>query len=174
MRFRSWLLSPLSAEIDRTMPAPVFVPPYICAVTTSLIFAYTLIFSGKWDLRKTHEWNEGIFSWMYFSIPFIPHLCLSAGEKKSKSNIWPSVHPYVMSKNMTLDTPKVGCCFSTNGSFCPAFTFVNQIEWWSFVWSMTRHPFLKHDSSMFRQWSNPVCGSWKSWASSLWAKQHRA
>ena len=34
--------------------------------------------------------------------------------------------------------------------------------------------FLKHDSSIFRQSSNPVCGSWKSQASSPWAKQHRA
>ena len=34
--------------------------------------------------------------------------------------------------------------------------------------------FLKHASSIFRQPSNPVCGSWKSPASSLWAKQHRA
>ena len=29
------------------------------------------------------------------------------------------------------------------------------------------------DSSIFRQSSNPVCGSWKSQASSPWAKQHR-
>ena len=33
--------------------------------------------------------------------------------------------------------------------------------------------FINHDSSTFRQSSNPVCGSWKSQASSLWAKQHR-
>ena len=33
---------------------------------------------------------------------------------------------------------------------------------------------LKHDSSIFRQSSNPVSGSWKSQASSPWAKQHRA
>ena len=31
--------------------------------------------------------------------------------------------------------------------------------------------FLKHDSSILRQSSNPVCGSWKSQVSSLWAKQ---
>ena len=30
------------------------------------------------------------------------------------------------------------------------------------------------DSSIIRQSSNPVCGSWKNQASSLWAKQHRA
>ena len=34
--------------------------------------------------------------------------------------------------------------------------------------------FLKHDRSILRQSCNPVCGSWKSQASSLWAKQHRA
>ena len=33
--------------------------------------------------------------------------------------------------------------------------------------------FLKHDSSMFRQSSNPVCGSWQSQSSSPWAKQRR-
>ena len=33
---------------------------------------------------------------------------------------------------------------------------------------------LKHDSCIFRQSSNPVCGSWKSQASSSWAKQQRA
>ena len=33
--------------------------------------------------------------------------------------------------------------------------------------------FLKHESSIFRQSSNLVCGSWKSQASSPWAKQHR-
>ena len=32
--------------------------------------------------------------------------------------------------------------------------------------------FLNHNSSIFRQSSNPVCGSWKSQASSLWAKQY--
>ena len=32
---------------------------------------------------------------------------------------------------------------------------------------------LKHDSSIFRQSSNPVGGSWTSQASSPWAKQHR-
>ena len=32
----------------------------------------------------------------------------------------------------------------------------------------------EHDSSIFRQSSNPVCGSWKRRASSLWAKRHRA
>ena len=31
----------------------------------------------------------------------------------------------------------------------------------------------EHASSIFRQCSNPVCGSWKSQASSPWAKQHR-
>ena len=31
-----------------------------------------------------------------------------------------------------------------------------------------------HESSIFRQSSNPACGSWKSQASSPWAKQHRA
>ena len=43
-------------------------------------------------------------------------------------------------------------------------------------WQCQRAPdilFLKHDSSIFRQSSNPVCGSWKSQASSPWAKQHR-
>ena len=30
--------------------------------------------------------------------------------------------------------------------------------------------FLKHNSSIFRQSSNPVCCSWKSQASSAWAK----
>ena len=34
--------------------------------------------------------------------------------------------------------------------------------------------FLKHGSSIIRQSSYPVFGSWKSRASSLWAKQHRA
>ena len=34
--------------------------------------------------------------------------------------------------------------------------------------------FLKHVSRILRQSSIPVCGSWKSQASSLWAKQHRA
>ena len=34
--------------------------------------------------------------------------------------------------------------------------------------------FLKHARSILRQSSNPVCGSWKSQASSLWAKQHIA
>ena len=34
--------------------------------------------------------------------------------------------------------------------------------------------FLKHNSSIFRQSSNPVCGTRKSHASSLWTKQHRA
>ena len=34
--------------------------------------------------------------------------------------------------------------------------------------------FLKHACSILRQSSSPVCGSWKSQASSLWAKQHRA
>ena len=34
--------------------------------------------------------------------------------------------------------------------------------------------FLKHASSIFRQLSNPVCGSQKGQASSPWAKQHRA
>ena len=34
--------------------------------------------------------------------------------------------------------------------------------------------FLKHDSRILRQSSDPVCGSWKSQASSPWAKQHRA
>ena len=29
------------------------------------------------------------------------------------------------------------------------------------------------DSSIFRQSSNPVCGSWKNQASSPWAKQHK-
>ena len=29
--------------------------------------------------------------------------------------------------------------------------------------------FMKYDSSIFRQFSNPVCGSWKIQASSLWA-----
>ena len=41
---------------------------------------------------------------------------------------------------------------------------------------MVRHAdilFVKHDSGIFRQTSNPVCGSWKSQASSPWAKQHR-
>ena len=32
---------------------------------------------------------------------------------------------------------------------------------------------LKHDSRILGQWSNPVVGSWKSQASSPWAKQHR-
>ena len=32
--------------------------------------------------------------------------------------------------------------------------------------------FPKHDSSIFGQLSNPVCSSWKSQASSSWAKQH--
>ena len=35
-------------------------------------------------------------------------------------------------------------------------------------------PDLKHESRILGQWSNPVCGSWKSQASSPWAKQHRA
>ena len=34
--------------------------------------------------------------------------------------------------------------------------------------------FLKHESSNLRQSSNHACGSWKSQASSPWAKQHRA
>ena len=34
--------------------------------------------------------------------------------------------------------------------------------------------FLKQNSRIIRQSSNRVCGSWKSQASSLWAKQHRA
>ena len=34
--------------------------------------------------------------------------------------------------------------------------------------------FLNHDSSIFRHASNPVCGSWKSQATSPWAKQQRA
>ena len=33
--------------------------------------------------------------------------------------------------------------------------------------------FLKHTCSILRQSSNPVFGSWKSQASSLWAEQHR-
>ena len=33
---------------------------------------------------------------------------------------------------------------------------------------------LRHDSRILRQSSNHVCGSWKSQASSPWAKQHRA
>ena len=32
----------------------------------------------------------------------------------------------------------------------------------------------EHASSIFRQSSNPVCGSWKSQASSPWAIQHRS
>ena len=34
--------------------------------------------------------------------------------------------------------------------------------------------FLKHNSSIFRQSSNPVCGSWKRQARFQLAKQHRA
>ena len=34
--------------------------------------------------------------------------------------------------------------------------------------------FLKHDTSIFRQSPNPVCGSRKTQASSPWDKQHRA
>ena len=34
--------------------------------------------------------------------------------------------------------------------------------------------FQKHACSILRQSSNPVCGSWKGQACSLWAKQHRA
>ena len=34
--------------------------------------------------------------------------------------------------------------------------------------------FLKHACITLRQSANPVCGSWKNQASSLWAKQHRA
>ena len=34
--------------------------------------------------------------------------------------------------------------------------------------------FLKHESSIFRQSSNPVGGSWKIQFSFLWAKQRRA
>ena len=34
--------------------------------------------------------------------------------------------------------------------------------------------FLKHGSRILRWSFNPECGSWKSQASSLWAKQHRA
>ena len=33
---------------------------------------------------------------------------------------------------------------------------------------------LKHESRILGQWSNPVCGTSKSQASSPWAKQHRA
>ena len=33
---------------------------------------------------------------------------------------------------------------------------------------------LKTACSILRQSSNPLCDSWKSQASSLWAKQHRA
>ena len=33
--------------------------------------------------------------------------------------------------------------------------------------------YVEGANSIFRQLSNPVCGSWKSQASSPWAKQHR-
>ena len=70
---------------------------------------------------------------------------------------------------MTLETGSVRSSFKDSGIDVDTNAAVSQ--------SHARSAdilFLKHDSSIFKQSSNPVCGSRKSQASSPWAKLHRA